>query len=158
MNKAYIIGAGPSGLVAALEFLKKGIEVEIFEQSEYIGGMCRTWKEDKYLLDTGPHIYHTPDKELEQYWKNLFGDLLVRGDFWSKNVVNGNIKNLVDYPLSWEAIRKFEEPFRSKVLEELDDLNQNISKGAKNFDEYVENLVGRSLTDKFFKKYPQKVW
>ncbi len=158
MNKAYIIGAGPSGLVAGLEFLKKGFEVEIFEKSEHIGGMCRTWKEGEYLLDTGPHIYHTPDLELEKYWKNLFGDLLVSGDFWSKNVVNGDIENLVDYPLSWESIGKFKEPFRSKVLGELSDLNQNQSKGAKNFDEYVVNLVGRSLTDKFFKKYPEKVW
>ena len=158
IKKVYIIGAGPSGLVSALEFLNKGVNVEIFEQSKHIGGMCRTWKEDNYLLDTGPHIYHTPDIELQRYWNDLFGDLLVTGDFWSKNVVNGNIENLEDYPISWESINKFEEPFRTKVLEELSILDQNKSKGAKNFDDYVENLVGRSLTDKFFKKYPEKVW
>ena len=39
MNKVFIIGAGPSGLISAYEFLKKGIEVEIFEQSEYVGGI-----------------------------------------------------------------------------------------------------------------------
>ena len=158
MYKVYIIGAGPSGLISAYEFLKKGINVEIFEQTQHIGGMCRTWKENNYLLDTGPHIYHTPDNELERYWKELFGDLLVSEDFWSKNTVDGKINNLVDYPLSWESINNFEEPFRSKVLSELSDLNQNESIGATNFDEYVENLVGRSLTDKFFKKYPEKVW
>lgn len=158
MKKAFIIGAGPSGLVTALEFLKKGIDVEIFEQSEHIGGMCRTWKEDNYLLDTGPHIYHTPDIKLEKYWRNLFGDLLVEGEFWSKNVVNGKVENLVDYPISWESINKFEEPLRTEVLNELSSLDQSKSKGAKNFDEYVENLVGRSLTNKFFKKYPEKVW
>lgn len=158
MKKVHIIGAGPSGLVAALEFLKKGVNVEIHEQSEHIGGMCRTWKEDKYLLDTGPHIYHTPDKELEKYWKDLFGDLLVTGNFWSKNVVNGNVENLEDYPISWEAINNYKEPFRTQVLEELSNVDQTKSKGAKSFDEYVENLVGRSLTNKFFKKYPEKVW
>ena len=99
IKKVYIIGAGPSGLVSALEFLNKGVDVEIFEQSKHIGGMCRTWKEDNYLLDTGPHIYHTPDIELQRYWNDLFGDLLVTGDFWSKNVVNGNIENLEDYPI-----------------------------------------------------------
>ena len=158
MKKVFIIGAGPSGLIAALEFLKKGLDVEIYEQSEYIGGMCRTWKEDSYLLDTGPHIYHTPDKKLEKYWNDLFGDLLLTGNFWSKNVVNGDIENIVDYPISWESINKFEEPFRSKVLKELSTLDQSKSKGAKNFDEYVENLVGRSLTNRFFRKYPEKVW
>ncbi|MDC0280241.1 N-acetylneuraminate synthase family protein [Akkermansiaceae bacterium] len=158
MKKVIIIGAGPSGLISAYEFLKKGVEVEIFEQSEYVGGMCRTWKEKDYLLDTGPHIYHTPDKDLENYWNEIFGDLLVTGEFWSKNVINGDVTNLIDYPLSWEAINKFEEPLKSKVLDELSNIDQDKSKGAKNFDEYVENLVGRTLTDKFFKKYPFKVW
>ena len=59
-NNIYIIGAGPSGLITARELLKKGFNVSIFEKTEYVGGMCRTWKEDDYLLDTGPHIYHTP--------------------------------------------------------------------------------------------------
>lgn len=158
MKKAYIIGAGPSGLIAAHELLKKGVHVEIFEQSSMIGGMCRTWKEEDFLLDTGPHIYHTPDRELEAYWKELFKDLLIEGDFWSKNTVNGKIDELVDYPLSWESIQNFKEPLRSQILEELKSRDQEKSIGATNFDEYVENLVGRTLTDMFFKKYPFKVW
>ena len=158
MSKAYVIGAGPSGLIAAYELLKKDFQVEIFEQSNIVGGMCRTWKEDDYLLDTGPHIYHTPDKELEVYWKEIFGDLLIEGSFWSKNTINGSIENLIDYPLSWESINNFEEPLKSKVLLELKNIDQEKSIGATNFDEYVENLVGRTLTDMFFKKYPLKVW
>lgn len=158
MNKIYIIGAGPSGLIAGYELLKKGFEVEIFEQSSLVGGMCRTWKEDKYLLDTGPHIYHTPDEELEIYWKELFGELLQEGEFWSKNTVDGSISQLIDYPLSWESINNFKDPLKSKILSELKDRDQEKSIGATNFDEYVENLVGRTLTDMFFKKYPFKVW
>lgn len=158
MKKIYIIGAGPSGLIAGHELLKKGFEVEIFEQSSIVGGMCRTWKEGDYLLDTGPHIYHTPDKELEMYWKSFFGELLVEGEFWSKNTIGGSITQLMDYPLSWESINNFKEPLKSKILSELKDKDQNKSIGATNFDEYVENLVGRTLTDMFFKKYPLKVW
>ena len=71
-NNIYIIGAGPSGLITARELLKKGFNVSIFEKTEYVGGMCRTWKEGDYLLDTGPHIYHTPDKELSNAWELLF--------------------------------------------------------------------------------------
>ena len=158
MNKIYIIGAGPSGLIASYELLKKGFEVEIFEQSSLVGGMCRTWKEDEYLLDTGPHIYHTPDEELEIYWKELFGNLLQEGEFWSKNTIDGSISQLIDYPLSWESINNFQDPLKSKILSELKDRDQEKSIGATNFDEYVENLVGRTLTDMFFKKYPFKVW
>lgn len=154
----YIIGAGPSGLITALSLQKKGYSVTIYEQSVYVGGMCRTWQENDYLLDTGPHIYHTPDKELAEYWKKEFGEVLLEGDYWSKNVINGNVNNLIDYPLSWETIQKFEEPLRTNVLKELTQLDQNKSIGAKNFKEYVTNLVGYNLTEMFFTKYPKKVW
>ena len=157
-NKIIIIGAGPSGLISALELQKRGYQVIILEKSKYIGGMCRTWKESDYLLDTGPHIYHTPDKELSKYWLEEFGDVLIQGDFWSKNVLNGNVNNLIDYPLSWESIRNFKEPLRTNILKELSNLDQNKSIGAKNFKEYVTNLVGTQLTKMFFTKYPEKVW
>ncbi len=157
-NKIIIIGAGPSGLISALELQKKGYQVIIFEKSKYVGGMCRTWKESNYLLDTGPHIYHTPDNELSNYWLDEFGDVLIQGDFWSKNVLNGDVENLIDYPLSWESIRNFNEPLRTNILKEVSNLDQNKSIGAKNFKEYVTNLVGEQLTEMFFTKYPEKVW
>lgn len=154
----YIVGSGPSGLITALSLQKKGYSVTIFEQSEYVGGMCRTWEESDYLLDTGPHIYHTPDKELAEFWKKEFGEVLLEGDYWSKNVIDGNVNNLIDYPLSWETIQNFEEPLRTNILKELTQLDQNKSIGAKNFKEYVTNLVGYNLTEMFFTKYPKKVW
>jgi sialic acid synthase SpsE/protoporphyrinogen oxidase len=158
VKTVFIIGAGPSGLISALELLKLGYKVIIIEKSEVSGGMCRTWKEDEYLLDTGPHIYHSPDKLLVDLWKEQFGDVLVEGSFWSKNVANGDLNNLVDYPLSWESINNFEEPLRSQVLTELSKCDQSKSIGATNFDEYVTNLIGPTLTKLFFTKYPKKVW
>jgi len=154
----YIIGAGPSGLITALELVKKGYNVIIFEKSTLPGGMCRTWKESHYLLDTGPHIYHTPDKEMEIQWKNDFKDILIEGEFWSKNVIDGDLSNLIDYPLSWEAINNFEKSIQNKIKEELSTRDQSKSIGAKNFNEYVENLVGPTITKMFFTKYPKKVW
>jgi len=154
----YIIGAGPSGLITALELVKKGYNVIIFEKSTLPGGMCRTWKESHYLLDTGPHIYHTPDKEMEIQWKNDFKDILIEGEFWSKNVIDGDLSNLIDYPLSWEAINNFEKSIQNKIKEELATRDQSKSIGAKNFNEYVENLVGPTITKMFFTKYPKKVW
>ena len=115
----YIIGAGPSGLISGLELLKTGNKVTIIEKSNISGGMCRTWKENDYLLDTGPHIYHTPDKELVKHWKKHFGEVLVEGEFWSKNVYNGELNNLVDYPISWESINYFIEPVKSQNMQSI---------------------------------------
>ena len=49
-NKVYIIGAGPIGLVTAWKLLEKGIDVEVFEKNSLVGGMCRTWKWNGFLL------------------------------------------------------------------------------------------------------------
>jgi sialic acid synthase SpsE/protoporphyrinogen oxidase len=158
MKKVYIIGAGPSGLIAGWELAKKGINVVIFEKSNITGGMCRSWKEKNYILDTGPHIYHTPDASLSESWKNNFGDILIEGDFWSKNTVEGDINQLVDYPLSWESINNFELGLKEKIFTEISIRDQNKSIGAKTFSEYVNNLVGPTLAKMFFTKYPEKVW
>ena len=157
-NNVFIVGAGPSGLITARELLKRGYKVMIFEKSEYVGGMCRTWKENQYLLDTGPHIYHTPDKKLSNLWMKDFGDLLIEGNFWSKNVVDGDVNNLVNYPISWEQIHEFKDPTRKNILKELVNCDQNKSLGKNNFNDYVRGLVGNTLTEMFFKKYPEKVW
>lgn len=44
MKKIIIIGAGPAGLTAAYELLTKSdnMEVIVFEESDYIGGISRT--------------------------------------------------------------------------------------------------------------------
>ena len=94
MKTAYIIGAGPVGLVTGLELVKKNFKVEIYERNNIVGGMCRTWKWSNYLVDTGPHIFHTPNKDLANYWEKEFGDLFVKGDFWCKNVGGSNFDKL----------------------------------------------------------------
>ena len=78
MKKAIILGAGPIGLVTGWQLLKNGWHVEIYEKNSIVGGMCRTWKWDDYLVDTGPHIYHTPDKILSEFWEENFGDLFIK--------------------------------------------------------------------------------
>jgi sialic acid synthase SpsE/protoporphyrinogen oxidase len=158
MKTVYIIGAGPSGLITGWELAKKGIKVVIFEKSDITGGMCRSWEDSGYILDTGPHIYHTPDAKLSNGWKDFFGDILIEGDFWAKNTVDGDVSRLVDYPLSWESINNFETGLKEQILEELRSKDQDKSIGASSFSEYVNNLVGPTLAKMFFTKYPEKVW
>ena len=48
--------------------------------------MCRSWKWKNFIVDTGPHIFHTPDDKLKNFWKKEFGDLLLEGKFWCQNI------------------------------------------------------------------------
>ena len=65
MKKAKIIGAGLSGITAAIILKSKGYDVEIFETRNHIGGNCY----DSPIYNTffhvyGPHIFHTDDEEV----------------------------------------------------------------------------------------------
>ena len=68
-SKVIVIGGGLSGLISSYELLKRGYDVEIIESSDSVGGLAKSipWNGD--YIDLGPHIYHTPDKDIEKYWK-----------------------------------------------------------------------------------------
>ena len=157
-KRAIILGAGPVGLVTGWQLLENGWSVKIFEKNSIVGGMCRTWKWDDYLVDTGPHIYHTPDNNLSEFWEKHFGDLMLKGEFWCKNVRGDDFNEYWDYPLSWESISRYPKKLKTKVLKELKTLNAEKKARANNYTEYIESQVGPTLRELFFKTYPEKIW
>ena len=125
------MGAGSVGFVTAWKLLEEGWNVDIFEKLD-VGGMCRIWQWNEFLLDTGPHIFHTPDNNLKEFfWEDHFGDLFIKGDFYA-NVKGKNFEEYWDYPLSWESISKYPKDLKEQVLYELDNLNHDKKARAKN--------------------------
>jgi len=53
---AIVIGAGISGLLAAVALAKEGKSVLILEKEKEIGGICRSYEVGGYRIDTGSHI------------------------------------------------------------------------------------------------------
>jgi sialic acid synthase SpsE/protoporphyrinogen oxidase len=157
-GRAFILGAGPTGLVIAWKLLENKWDVEIYEKENAVGGMCHTWKWNDFLVDTGPHIYHTPDKGLAKFWETEFGDLFIKDEFWCKNVTGDNFDKYWDYPLSWESISRYPRELKKKILEEIENLDSEKKAKAKNYAEYIEAQVGPTLRQMFFQKYPEKIW
>ena len=157
-KKIIIIGAGPIGLVTGWLLSEKKWNVQIYEMNSIVGGMCRSWKWNNFILDTGPHIFHTPDKNLWNFWKKNFGHLLIEGKFWAKNTYGDNFKYLYDYPLSYESIKNFPKEYKSKILKEINSLSKNSKKKSTNFHEHVAAQVGPTLTKMFYTDYPKKIW
>ena len=137
-KKAVILGAGPVGLVMGWKLLQNGWKVDIYEKADIVGGMCRTWEWNEFLVDTGPHIFHTPDIELTKFWEKEFGDLFIQGEFWCKNVQGDNFKEYWDYPLSWESISRYPKELKRKILKELDSLSFEDKARAQNYKDYRE--------------------
>lgn len=155
MSKFIILGSGPCGLATAFGFAKQNIDVEVYESRNKVGGLGGSEKVDGMIFDYGPHIYHTHNPEMKNFWKKEFGDLLIEKEFFSKNYKDGTF---YDYPLSEQSIEKFPNKIKIKVKKELKNLNKENVMRAKNFKEVVTALVGPTLQDLFFETYSKKLW
>jgi protoporphyrinogen oxidase len=79
MKRALIIGAGPAGLTAALEFLRKQDAVAggepvrpiVLEASHEIGGISRTIRYKGNRMDIGGHRFFSKSNRVMQWWMEL---------------------------------------------------------------------------------------
>jgi protoporphyrinogen oxidase len=71
-KKAVIIGAGPAGLTAALELLRRSeIVPVILEASDEIGGISRTIRYKGNRMDIGGHRFFSKSDRVMQWWMDL---------------------------------------------------------------------------------------
>jgi len=71
-KKAVIIGAGPAGLTAALELLRRTEIVPIvLEASDQIGGISRTIRYKGNRMDIGGHRFFSKSDRVMQWWMDL---------------------------------------------------------------------------------------
>ncbi len=72
-KQVIIIGAGPAGITAAFELLKKSDEYEvvILEESQTIGGISRTVCHGGNRMDIGGHRFFSKDREVNEWWEAL---------------------------------------------------------------------------------------
>lgn len=71
-KKAIIIGAGPAGLTAAYELLKRtDIVPIILEKSDMVGGISRTYNFKGNRMDMGPHRFFSKSDRVMNWWLKI---------------------------------------------------------------------------------------
>src|SRR6202020_1257966 len=96
---AVIIGAGPAGLTAALELLRRTDIVPIvLEASEEIGGISRTIKYKGNRMDIGGHRFFSKSDRVMQWWMDLMPPEIAAGGDATEISYQGE-KRVVEVPV-----------------------------------------------------------
>src|SRR3954471_1406629 len=69
MRTALIIGAGPAGLTAAYELLRRtDIKPIVLEKTDAIGGLSRTVNHNGNRMDMGGHRFFSKSDRVLEWW------------------------------------------------------------------------------------------
>lgn len=73
MKKVVIIGAGPAGITAGYELVKKSqdYEVVILEESNQVGGIAKTVEYNGNRMDLGGHRFISNSEEVKNWWEDI---------------------------------------------------------------------------------------
>ncbi|OQW37493.1 MAG: hypothetical protein A4E19_12475 [Nitrospira sp. SG-bin1] len=151
-----IIGAGPAGLTAALEFLKHGVIPLVLEKDHIVGGIARTESYNGFHFDMGGHRFFSKSDYANTIWHDLLReDLLLRprlSRIYYKHrffVYPPQLCNTLKGLGLWESIKVLVSYVRWQVLP---------YRSVKTFEHWVTNAFGKRLFEVFFKTYTEKVW
>jgi protoporphyrinogen oxidase len=158
-RRLVIIGAGPSGMAAALEAVKSGAAPLVLERLDKVGGLARTIEHDGNRFDIGPHRFFTLNPEIRQLFIDICGDDLVHVSRLTRIYYKGVFFNYPLTPLnalfglglnaSVAAIGSYGVS-RLRLLVNSDE--------PESFEEWIVDRFGRRLYRTFFKTYTEKVW
>lgn len=178
---AVIIGAGPAGLTAALELLRRtDIQPVILEASNEIGGLSRTVEYKGNRIDIGGHRFFSRSERVNQWWQQLLPletpagpktssddpssarqleqrDVLLRRPRQSRIYFAGKF---FDYPLALTAqtLRGFGARRIVRIGGSYIRSRVFPIRPERNLEDFFINRFGRELYRTFFRSYTEKLW
>ena len=183
-----IIGAGPAGLTAAYELLKKDKEkynVTILEESNEIGGISKTVVYKNNRMDIGGHRFFSKNDEIMKLWEELMPiqgsdsiddkildrkkDLYKNGPDPEKenNVMLIRdrysriyyLKKFFDYPITLKIQTFKNMGLKRTIIAGFSYIKTIFHKREeKSLEDFYINRFGKCLYKMFFEKYTEKLW
>ena len=185
---AVIIGAGPAGLTAAFELLKKSdIHPIILEQSDFIGGISATMNHAGNRMDMGGHRFFSKSDVVMNWWKEILPlqgspslddmlferelELSAEADAPDPNQTDRvmlsrprvsriyYLKSFFDYPVTLNFKTIRNLGFVKMMKCGFSYLKSIIHKRPeKSLEDFFINRFGQELYETFFKDYTEKLW
>lgn len=184
-KKVIIIGAGPAGLTAAYELLRKGYKVKVFEESTVVGGISKTVTYKGNRMDMGGHRFFSKSLKVNEWWNTMMpmqgspskDDILLKRKvplykggpdpektdnvMLTRNRVSRIFFDgkFYDYPISLKL-----DTFRNMGLKNTVKCGISYVVSAcrklpeSNLENYYINSFGKKLYSMFFENYTENLW
>jgi protoporphyrinogen oxidase len=152
-----VIGAGPAGLTAAYELVKRGERVIVLEADDVVGGISRTVERDGWRFDLGGHRFFTKVQAVEDLWHEILPDedFLMRPRM-SRIFYDGKY---YDYPLkASNALKNLGVIEAVRCVGSYGWAKVHPPKDQSNYENWLVARFGWRLYRRFFKTYTEKVW
>jgi protoporphyrinogen oxidase len=156
-SKVVIIGAGPAGLTAAWELVKRGVTPAVIEADTQVGGISRTVERDGWRFDIGGHRFFTKVTRVQEFWHEILGpdDFLTRNRL-SRIFYDGRF---FDYPIKpLNALTNLGPLESVRCVASYVTTKLRPPKDQSDFESWVAARFGWRLYRIFFKTYTEKVW
>lgn len=156
-DRVVILGAGPTGMGAALRLLELGhSSVQIYDRATQVGGLATSFEDAQgFTWDIGGHVQFSHYRYFDDLMTKALSEqwLLHERESWVwiedrfvPYPFQNNIKYLSDES-KWKClqglIRLYKQPFTGR---------------PKNFREWIDATFGEGLADIFMVPYNFKVW
>ena len=156
-DQVMVIGAGPAGLTAALELVRRHTRgVTVLERDDVVGGIARTVVYRGFRFDIGGHRFFTKNDAIRSLWHEILGERMLRVQRLSRIYYGGRF---FDYPLRpLQAARNLGAGTSLAVAASYARARIRPRVPEVSFEDWVVNRFGRRLFEIFFKTYTEKVW
>lgn len=155
-ERVAVIGAGPAGITAAYELSKRGVTVDVYEASDTVGGLARSFRLWNQTVDLGPHRFFSSDRRVNALWLEVVGRDYRMVSRQTRIFYRGKFFN---YPLKpANAFLQLGPIEAARCV--LSYVSQRISpiEVDGTFESWVVSRFGRRLFEIFFKTYSEKLW
>ncbi len=158
MSKQWIIlGAGPTGLGAALQLKRLAHDAFcVYDAAGHVGGLCASFRDEKgFTWDIGGHVQFSHYAYFDDLMREALGDRWLRHQRESWIWIDGRF---VPYPFQ-NNLRYLSPEKRWDCICGLIELyKRRNGKKPKDFAEWIEATFGRGLANLFMRPYNLKVW
>jgi protoporphyrinogen oxidase len=150
-----VLGGGPAGLAAGLYGHRHGLDVQVVEANDTVGGNARTLQLGPFRYDTGAHRFHDKNADITADVRALLGEDLRRVDAPSQICWRGR---RIDFPLApYDLLRKLPLSLLGQIAWEQLRIPR-YSDDAAHFEEMALDSYGATLARLFLLNYTEKLW